>query len=280
MEFIDGRAHAGGPHVFEEAKPGFSTGAGMEKSEETQTLARDEFSKEDAWESRWSVDKVAALNAMLRGSQCRHSSCADMFDHGRSSMQISAAEKTAWLTQILEDYYNAIDAIQVDASISDAYGAHIDQALLHIAVLYHKLALLHPFTDGNSRTRLMVLQTELVRQGGHPTVWWDNYWAIYRLPDSPRPDGEPSKLDNYNVSAMSGQLHEFVLDGWCGWETAYKTGASPYSPVVEVNGTLASTPYSQYNEETGACEQGPGREWWVLPFNKNKAAAAEDVIHP
>ena len=38
------------------------------------------------------------------------------------------------------------------------------------ATLYATLAELHPFVDGNSRTRLMVLQTQLARAGAHPVV--------------------------------------------------------------------------------------------------------------
>merc|ERR1719353_1792191 len=112
------------------------------------------------------------------------------------------------LTHILAEYYNAIDDIEEATPES-----HIQKALPHIAVLYHKLALLHPFADGNSRTRNTVLQTELVRQGGHPTVLWDNYWGI--------------------TEAKSWEeAQEYVLDGWCSWEIAYQTGASPFLPFV------------------------------------------------
>lgn len=277
MEFVDGRAHAGGPDVFDTAEtsgqPGVAVGHSSYKN---QALAREEFSTEQAWESRWSVDKLAALNAKLRGWQCEEPSCRDMIDNYGSVTSIDANKKHEWLTRILSDYHSAIDAIQVDMTDMGS-GARIDQALPHIAVLYHKLALLHPFADGNSRTRLMVLQTELVRQGGHPTMLWDNFWGIYRMPDLPKPDGDLNKLQNYNLSAFSDELSEFVLDGWCGWETAYNSKASPFSPFVEVDGTSMSTPYSQYNAETGACEQGPGREFWVSAFNKDHPDDGEDL---
>jgi hypothetical protein len=269
MQYIDGRAHAGGPRVFDMAKPASHANRAVgSESSQHQATVRDEFSEEHSWESRWSVEKLATLNSVILGVQCVQPPCIDMVDDSGQSTNIDASAKLAWLTKILKQYYSAIDAIPVESSDMDG-GSHISQALIHIAVLYHKLALLHPFCDGNSRTRLMVLQTELVRQGGHPTVLWDNYWGIYNMPHSPRFDADPNKMDKYNLSAVRAQLKEYVLDGWCGWEIVYNTGASPFSPFVDVNGTLASTPHSHYNAETGSCEEGPGRSYWEVPFDPN-----------
>jgi len=279
MEFVDGRAHAGGPHVFDKAAQSSHPNRAVgDKSFQNQVLARDAFSVEQAWESRWSVEKLATLNARLRDTQCDQPSCTDMFDNYRSSMNIDASAKTAWLTRILAEYYGAIDAIPVAAPVFGDTGgsARISQVLLNIAVLFHKLALLHPFADGNSRTRLMVLQTELIRHGGHPIVLWDNYWGIYHMPNSPGFDADPKKLDNYDLSAVSKQLQEYVLDGWCGWEIAYNTAASPFSPFVDTGGTLAATPHSQYNAETGACEQGPGRSFWEVAFDPDHPDAGKN----
>jgi len=261
MKFIDGRAHAGGPHVFDDSissHPGRTSG---KKTFEKQDRMYDEFSKKEAWESRWTVDKLAALNVFYRDIDCR-GPCTEMFDQANSKLNLNASAKKSRLTQILEEYHSAIDAIQ--APMSDrGGGTHIQHALPYIAVLYHKLALLHPFGDGNSRTRTMVLQTELVRQGGHPAVLWDNYWGIYKACPG-------TKLDTYGpVSTACEQLQVFLLDGWCGWETTYNTNASPFSPFVEVDSTLLSTPHSEYNAGTGACEEGPRRSFWQVPFNKN-----------
>jgi hypothetical protein len=261
MKFIDGRAHAGGPHVFDDAHSSFPGRKSGKETFEKQDLMYQKFSRKDAWKSRWTVDKLAGLNAFYQGQKC-HGPCTEVFDRAGSKLHVGASEKKSRLTQILKEYYNAIDAIP--APMSHRGGStHIQHALPHIAVLYHKLALLHPFSNANSRTRTMVLQTELVRQGGHPVVLWDNYWGIYNACPG-------THLDTYGpVSTACEQLQVFVLDGWCGWETTYNTNASPFSPFGERDRTLLSTPHSQYNADTGACEVGPKRSFWQVPFDKN-----------
>jgi len=262
MKFVDGRAHAGGPHAFDHAKSSLPGRTSGDKTFEKQDHMYDEFSREEAWESRWTADRLAALNAFYRDKDCLQPLCADMFDSLHSKSNLNDTEKKSRLSYILAEYYNAVDAIQAPMSDSGG-GTHIRHALPYIAVLYHKLALLHPFGDGNSRTRTMVLQTELVRQGGHPAVLWDNYWGIYKACPG-------AKLDTYGpLSTACEQLQVFVLDGWCGWETTYNTNASPFSPFVEVNGTLLSTPHSAYNAGTGVCEDGPERSFWQVPFDMN-----------
>jgi hypothetical protein len=77
------------------------------------------------------------------------------------------------------------------------------------ATLYAKLAELHPFVDGNSRTRNMVLQTQLARAGAHPVILYNNGWAIYHMND----------LE---------ELMQYLLGGYCAWEIVAKTGKSPY----------------------------------------------------
>merc|ERR1719240_404906 len=105
---------------------------------------------------------LATLNQHYRGHsnwKCEYADCRDAGDSIGTWTYSNASEKMSLLTHILAEYYNAIDDIEEATPES-----HIQRALPHIAVLYHKLALLHPFQDGNSRTRNTVLQTELVRQ--------------------------------------------------------------------------------------------------------------------
>ena len=78
------------------------------------------------------------------------------------------------------------------------------------ATLYATLAELHPFVDGNSRTRLMVLQTQLARAGAHPVVLYNNGWAPYHM----------NSLE---------ELEEYLLGGYCAWEYVNATGKSPYA---------------------------------------------------
>merc|ERR1719221_323927 len=68
--------------------------------------------------------------------------------------------------------------------------------------------MLHPFPNAKSRVRLMILQTEMVRNGGHP-VMLDSI-------DSPL----------YQKSSAV-QVRQHVMEGWCAWEFAMKSGKSP-----------------------------------------------------
>lgn len=272
MEFIDGRAHAGGPHVFDHTSNermndnpgGWASGDLTYQNQEKKYI---EFSMENAWgwESRWSIDKLASVNAFHRVVNCSLPSCLDMFDYMNQGPRETgwrfdgdfdtmdrtkprwSWDKIAVLKEILTEYYDGVDSIQ--ETLSDGKdGTRIHKALPFIAKLYYRLAVLHPFYDGNSRTRNLVLQTELVRQGGHPTVLWDNYWGV--------------------VGAKSwNEVYEYVLDGWCSWEIAYKTGDSPFLPFVVTNGSLFSTPHADYNSQTGACERGPPRNYWEPPWS-------------
>lgn len=266
MEFIDGRAHAGGPHAWDAAKAKHEGRTSGNKTYQNQNKEYDRFSTEDAWMSRWTMDRLAVLNSFFRDLSCENpATCSEMFDPWSTYTPIDASEKREWLGRILAEYYDAIDAIRVPKTGVN----HIHHALPFIARLFHKLALLHPFQNGNSRTRMMVLQTEMVRQGGHPIVLWDNYWGIYNAGGVEKDEYVPiSVLENYTPMFMEA-AQEFVLDGWCGWEVAYNKGASPFSPFVCDKGTLVSAPHSEYNSQTGTCEQGPPRSFWVPPFAKH-----------
>jgi hypothetical protein len=79
------------------------------------------------------------------------------------------------------------------------------------ATLYATMAQLHPFIDGNSRTRTtcMVLNTQLTRAGAHPVVLYNNGWAAYHM----------NSLE---------ELEEYLLGGYCAWEYVLATGESPY----------------------------------------------------
>jgi len=167
MEFIDGRAHAGGKHVFDHTEnPGRFPFPSGPKTFELQDRMYAEFSKEEAWGSRWTVDKLAKQNSFFREAMVVPCQPDDCFDHLFQKTVLSATKKREMLGRILAEYYEAIDAIQAPMSDSD----HIRQALPLIAKLNHDLANLHTFQDANSRVRTLVLQTELVRQGGHPLV--------------------------------------------------------------------------------------------------------------
>lgn len=82
--------------------------------------------------------------------------------------------------------------------------------LLHpLAVLFATEAEIHPFRDGNSRTRTFLIQVEITRLGGHPLLLADNGWAVY----------------SFNSYA---ELHDYLCAGWCAYEYYLKWGVSPY----------------------------------------------------
>ena len=96
------------------------------------------------------------------------------------------------------------------------------------ATLYATLAELHPFVDGNSRTRNMVLQTQLTRMGAHPLILYNNGWAAYHM----------NNLE---------ELMQYFLGGYCAWEIVAKTGKSPYighSPKFD----CATPPYENHTD--------------------------------
>ena len=77
------------------------------------------------------------------------------------------------------------------------------------ATLYAKMAELHPFIDGNSRTRTMMLNIQLARAGAHPVVLYNNGWGVYHM----------NNLED---------LMQYLLGGYCAWEYVVATGKSPY----------------------------------------------------
>jgi len=96
------------------------------------------------------------------------------------------------------------------------------------ATLYATLAELHPFIDGNSRTRTMVLNTQLARAGAHPVVLYNNGWGVYHM----------NNLE---------ELEEYLLGGYCAWEYVLATGESPYvghSPGFD----CANPPYENHTD--------------------------------
>jgi fido (protein-threonine AMPylation protein) len=100
------------------------------------------------------------------------------------------------LTQALDRYHNAIGRAVVDQTKWAAPRRAVGAVLLPIAILYATMAEIHAFADGNSRTRNMVLQSELTRLGGHPLLLPDTGWGVYHM-------------QNESV------VESFILDGWC-----------------------------------------------------------------
>jgi hypothetical protein len=110
----------------------------------------------------------------------------------------------------LHAFYGAVSSGDCGISADNPHPrAALGCLLPAAATLYATLAELHPFVDGNSRTRLMVLQTQLARAGAHPVVLYNNGWAPYHM----------NSLE---------ELEEYLLGGYCAWEYVNATGKSPY----------------------------------------------------
>lgn len=78
-----------------------------------------------------------------------------------------------------------------------------------------EFAYMHPFPDGNGRTRTMLLNLCLTSHGGHPVIMYDNNHGMFQL--------------NMSVSTYS----ETVLEGYCFWEAAVPAKWNPWD--VEAN---------------------------------------------
>eukprot|EP00930_Biecheleria_cincta_P030362 TRINITY_DN2102_c0_g1_i1.p1 TRINITY_DN2102_c0_g1~~TRINITY_DN2102_c0_g1_i1.p1 ORF type:complete len:379 (-),score=59.98 TRINITY_DN2102_c0_g1_i1:374-1510(-) len=272
--FIDGKAHAKGLHAFD--KPVVSSfDSGTQTSEHMKQMY-ERFKKPEAWGWRWTVEKVEALNSFYQGKNCEIEPCGgpkiyttwvprygmgkDMTvrkevletDQNQTLTNIfpfpvpncsefwlpTQEQKRTALASLLEDYYTALDV----ASGQDCHTV-LQSGLRYVAKLFYRLADLHPFADGNSRTRNFLLQTMLVELGGHPTVMWDDYWEIYFQPSLEK-------------------IEEKILHGWCAWEMAYQTGTSPFV----VAGQNHSVPFLTYDPQTKSCREKPAP--WPNAFGK------------
>ena len=97
--------------------------------------------------------------------------------------------------------------------------------------LFAYLAELHPFPDANSRTRNFILQTSLLRAGGHLLLLPDNGWVVYQM-------------------SSFEQLENFLLGGWCAYEYYRVHDASPYLQ-------LSRTGAAKAPEAGGAAQEPP-----------------------
>lgn len=249
MVFLDGKDHWKGKHGYDHQEDkDQDTGSFLENEERMYDAT---FTSSD-WDVRWNATKLAKLNARLRSLECKSTDCGDLFISnydvaagvGNRSSYLSAVvdrplplwstgvERRSKMDQLLDSYYSHLDAVLM------AEGGNRVAAFPHMVPymlkMYSQLALLHPFGDGNSRTRTAFLQTELVMHGGHPIMLQENAWFVYW------------------VGSMFNMQMEF-LKGWCTWEIAKRTGSSPFLSEVASNATSLSQYNRSYNAASGAC---------------------------
>ena len=92
-----------------------------------------------------------------------------------------------------------------------------------LAKLFAYAAELHPFPDGNSRTRALLLNSKLVQAGGHEVLLYNIGWPIYYM-------------TSYE------QVQSYLLEGWCAYEYYAAHGTSPYVALssMSANSTLTA----------------------------------------
>ena len=244
MSYIDGNKHYLGKHVFD------STFESKANGQDGNLLLHlraeyDRFATAHAWENyaNWNASSLAAANSRLRGmSSCQRNDCRDIYSqyflprerssnshkavpcvpsrypegslfeelgHAHDATFWTTAAKTKALDQLLANYYADIDKLKDSPS-------RRPRGFSRLAALYVALADLHPFQDANSRSRLLVLQTELVRLGGHPVMLEELGWGIYFY---------------QTRKAFETKL----LSGSCAWEHARKHGVSPFPANTSLN---------------------------------------------
>lgn len=109
-----------------------------------------------------------------------------------------------------------------------------------LATLFSLFAEIHAFADANSRTRTLVLDSELTRLGGHPLVFYTNGWAVYRMPSME-------------------YVELYILRSWCAWHFAVRDGQSPYLAVgtehddVKAEAIARTLSFKLYDPDTDAC---------------------------
>ena len=208
MEWIDGKNHSGGKHMFDhtaESKSHYNIPSPLRvqsvDGEFHQHISAEykRWSDTAVWGKRWTANSVALLNYRLRGFNCTDAdlhlpynpndirSCASKLyssyyprnetkgesyyqqtrnDFNSSFAPESIVKKKRLLETTFSEYYTAIDTMPPSTTSS----TRVRHGFPHLAKLFTTLSSLHPFIDANSRTRLFVLQTELVQLGGHPAM--------------------------------------------------------------------------------------------------------------
>ena len=186
-------------------------------------------------------DNVWAESSMMGYTGAVHVDKAKIFEHAKATQDWGKVRGLYYQVRVnltgapLDQFYAAIT--KDDCNITRFTNSLADHShpraalgclLPAAATLYATMAELHPFIDGNSRTRLMVLNTQLARAGAHPVVLYNNGWGVYHM----------NNLE---------ELEEYLLGGYCAWEYVLATGESPYvghSPDFD----CANPPYENHTD--------------------------------
>lgn len=218
MQFIDGQFHKDGPHALDHTKNTGGRGADGEFYQHSKDLY-ERFSVPSQWEALLTADNIAQVNAEHRAVSCKNASCDELYrqynqekciNHLRVLDNCSVQLARSYMQGLLNDYYKATLTLQgLDRH------TRLQKGLPELAKLFGKIAEFHPFMDANSRTRLLILQIELVRLGGHPVVLWGFREEVYHD-------------ECINGLECGARMQDLILEGWCAWESLATSGKSPF----------------------------------------------------
>lgn len=110
-------------------------------------------------------------------------------------------ERLGHLQRYLDDFNEKIAQVQPDDHVA---------RIKALALLKWRIAWLHPFFDGNGRTRELVVQRELCRLGYHPVVSFDNNGELF-----------------YQTLQM---VEDQLVEAFFLWEDAYALHCIPWTP--------------------------------------------------
>jgi len=168
-------------------------------------------------------------------------------------------DKRTLLADALAEYYAELDSIPDDDVAALRRPPGVPSGFVALAKLFATMADLHPFVDANSRTRLVLLNTELTRLGGHPVMLAENGWSTY-----------------YYTTPHALESH--LLTGYCAFEYTrdHHNATSPY-------------PYREGDEEliqaaTGCCPASAGKPVWgeygqVVVGNETHTGSCSPMDH-
>ena len=268
--FVDGWAQPGGEHVFDGTSDSKQNGQAGNFSGLLQVQYEIE-SQPAQMNSDWTIERVISLNVGLRNTTCNTTLCLEQFstyvprgggllsvnkgpvhdvlgDSVNNRKHLTLADKRQLVNETLVAYYAAVGASTVNSSDWASPRRAMGAVLLPLARLYATMAEIHAFHDANSRTRAFLLDSELSRLGGHPTILYETGWAVYYMKDE-------------------AEVELFIIRGWCAWEIALKNGQTPYDalgpwdPKENSNNLHKKAAYARagalsatfYNSATDAC---------------------------
>lgn len=268
MEYVSGWAHPQGQTAFDKRK---QNAAGEdERFSYHMQHAMNDMGASEAWNQFFNASNLAGTAKNLEGLNCTlgslgESDCMNAFttfepqciknrtlpsfiEQAYPLMKVNCSSYTKGFSSAETQPLRQRKFDLLEAMIEDYYRSATGgtrNRLPHLAHLLASMAWLHPFNVTNSRIRNLILQTELLRSGGHPAVLWDYGQWIYGT-------------DNLDL------IQSNILHGWCNWELIVANGTSPFMDASlnrskSARKTVQPAEVPSYNNQLERC-----RFHWIL----------------